>query len=552
MRAVLALAIAAFAVHAAPGPARAQPEIPRGRIVADTVPAPSLEGNLLGDSIRQPAFVYLPPGYDIESARLYPTIYLLHGVLDSPSVWVEPVYGGMTIRAVMDSLIAAGEIREAIVVMPNGRNAYGASGYMNSPVAGDWGDFIARDVVRHVDDTYRTIARADSRAITGHSMGGFGAIRLAMLHPDVFSVAWGMNPCCLCCVGKETPADPELWRRIAAYESPAAMWDALEEEGDIWPLVMAGFAALLSPDPDDPPLYFDPPYRVEDGRAVPTGALERWEAQLPLARVADHVADLHALRGLGFDSAFDDEFAHIPAGTRALSDTLEALGVPHVYELYEGDHRNRISERFPRRVLPWIDARLAETPAPEARVEGHTVLVDTWPPVAIELDEDLDYVGSSSFDLYDVAAAEQHVFVETEGSTVERLYWFQLEEVLPGSDHRYDYSDAPNRTPIGGHTFFDDARFGEAYALDDVDPEGDTVQVLALLGENGLRLPDPMMRLRLVTLDETRRRELLLIYLEGLPEGVSPADLEEDPAAWERVASGLRRRALEGMRVRRR
>ncbi|MDX1624104.1 MAG: alpha/beta hydrolase-fold protein [Gemmatimonadota bacterium] len=357
MRATVVLFVAAIAATSA-APLRAQPVPPQGRIVADTVPAPSLAGNLLGDPTRQPALVYLPPGYEEEPGRRYPTIYLLHGVLDSPSIWVEPVYQGMTIQAVMDSLIAVGEIRPAIVVMPSGHNAFGASGYMNSPVAGRWGDFIASDVVAHVDGTYRTVPRAGSRAITGHSMGGFGAIRLAMLHPDVFGVAWGMNPCCLCCLARDLPTDLELWRRMGTYGSAAEMWETLREEGDIWPLILAGFGTLLSPDVDEPPLYFEPPYRVEEGRLVGTGALEGWAEKLPLARAAEHVDALHALRGLAFDTAYGDEFAHIPVGTRAFSDTLEALGVAHVYEMYEGDHRNRMSERLPGRVLPWIDARL--------------------------------------------------------------------------------------------------------------------------------------------------------------------------------------------------
>ena len=151
---------------------------PIGRIVEVHIPAPSLAGNLLGDMERQAAFVYLPLGYEEEADLHYPVLYLLHGVLDSPEVWIEPVYDGMTIQATMDSLIAAGEIGPAIVVMPNGRNAYGGSYYANSPVSGNWADFIARDLVAHVDATYRTIPARESRAILGHSMGGLGAIRL--------------------------------------------------------------------------------------------------------------------------------------------------------------------------------------------------------------------------------------------------------------------------------------------------------------------------------------------------------------------------------------
>lgn len=348
------LCLAALTIAAA-APAQAQPA---GRVVADTVPAPSLAGNLLGDPTAQPAFVYLPPGYDAEPDRRYATIYLLHGILDGPRVWVEPVYDGMTIQAVMDSLIAVGEIRPAIVVMPNGSNAYGGSMYMNSTVGGGWGDFVARDLVAHVDAAYRTIAGAGSRAITGHSMGGLGAIRLAMHHPDVFSVAWAMNPCCLCCLGGETPADHPVWRTLPGLDSPAAMWRRLEGEGDYWPLIVASSGAAFAPDPDRPPLYFEPLYRVV-GDSVVASAGRSWESALPLAELDGRVDALRSLRGLALDSAFGDQFPHIIEGARAFSDSLEALGVPHLYEVYDGDHRNRMAERLPGRVLPWIDARLA-------------------------------------------------------------------------------------------------------------------------------------------------------------------------------------------------
>ena len=89
-------------------------------------------------------------------------------------------------------------------------------------------------------------------------------------------------------------------------------------------------------------------------------AREVWwyEAPLPLAILATHADALRSLRGLAFDTAFDDEFAHIPLATKTFSDSLEALEVPHVYEVYEGDHRNRMRERLATKILPWIDARL--------------------------------------------------------------------------------------------------------------------------------------------------------------------------------------------------
>ena len=333
------------------------PGPPAGRIVADTVPAPALAGNLLGDPTVQPAWVYLPPGYD-ESGRRYPVLYLLHGVLDDPSVWIEPAYQGMTVQATMDSLIGAGAVRPMIVVMPNGRNALGGSYYRNSPVTGRWGDFIARDLVRHVDARYRTLGLPGARAIAGHSMGGLGAIWAGMLHPDVFQVVYGMNPCCLCCLSAEQI--PEATRTLDAYPSIAALWEALEE-GDMWPLAVAGARAAFFPDSDRPPFYGDPDAvsGPEPAVAGPTG-----ERVYAVSRVADRAAALRSLEGLAFDSAFDDQFVHIPLSTAAFSDTLEAHGVPHVYEVYAGDHRNRMRERMATVVLPWISERLPD-PAPE-------------------------------------------------------------------------------------------------------------------------------------------------------------------------------------------
>jgi hypothetical protein len=142
------------------------------------------------------------------------------------------------------------------------------------------------------------------------------------------------------------------------FRSAEEMWAALEENRDIWPLILAGISAAFAPAPDAPPLYVELLATVVDGEVVATPAAERVAAALPLAHVAERVEALQSLRGLAFDTAFDDEFAHIPAATKAFSDSLEALEIPHVYEVYAGDHRNRMRERLATKILPWIDARL--------------------------------------------------------------------------------------------------------------------------------------------------------------------------------------------------
>ena len=134
------------------------------------IQAPSLKGNLLGDPTEQPAYVYLPPGYE-GSTKRYPTLYLLHGFTSNSSVWINGQYQGMRLQTLMDDLIKNGKVREMIVVAANGSNAYKGSFYANSVVTGNWEDFIVRDLVNYVDTNYRTSRRAESRGIAGHSMG---------------------------------------------------------------------------------------------------------------------------------------------------------------------------------------------------------------------------------------------------------------------------------------------------------------------------------------------------------------------------------------------
>src|SRR5438067_12746368 len=85
---------------------------------------------------------------------------------------------------------AEGAIAPMIIVIPNGQDAYLGSFYVNSVTAGNWEDYIARDVVAYVDSHYRTVAGAEGRGIAGHSMGGFGALNLGLKHPDVFAAVY--------------------------------------------------------------------------------------------------------------------------------------------------------------------------------------------------------------------------------------------------------------------------------------------------------------------------------------------------------------------------
>jgi len=157
----------------------------------------ALEGNLEGDSADRDVMVYLPPSYATERSRRYPVLFLLHGFTDDTDHWWGVVPHFVSVPASMDKALANGTAREMIVVMPNAFTRYYGSMYSSSVTTGDWERFIARDLVAYIDAHYRTLADVNSRGLAGHSMGGYGTIRIGMKYPDVFSSIYAMSPCCL-------------------------------------------------------------------------------------------------------------------------------------------------------------------------------------------------------------------------------------------------------------------------------------------------------------------------------------------------------------------
>jgi enterochelin esterase-like enzyme len=136
--------------------------------------------------------VYLPAGYEASAVR-YPVLYLLHGRGDSMSAWVR-------MKGTLDELIATGAIPPVIAVMPdapwsNRASYYVDSAYTKPPTPGRPVEtaFID-DLIPHVDSTYRTVAERGGRAVAGYSMGGYGAIRYSLAHPQLFTAAIVLSP----------------------------------------------------------------------------------------------------------------------------------------------------------------------------------------------------------------------------------------------------------------------------------------------------------------------------------------------------------------------
>jgi enterochelin esterase-like enzyme len=342
-------AVGAVGASGASGlPAQASPA---GRLVVDTIHSKAIEHNLYGDSPDRSLLVYLPPSYDVDAARRYPAVYLLHGFASTERSWVRG-YSGFNIRGAMDSLVAAGSAREMIIVMPNGRNRFDGSFYSNSTSAGNWDDFIARELVSYVDAKYRTIARPESRGLAGHSMGGYGTFAVGMRHAgDVYGALYSLSGCCT--RFSRAPPRPETWDPVFALTS----LDSAARLG-FFPKVNLALAAAFSPNPANAPLYVDLPYAKTEGALTLVEAVfETWRANAPYDMIPRYRDKLLRLRGLAFDVGTGDALVP-PASLAELDSAFTRAGVKHTFETYDGDHVNRIGLRMVTRVLPFFSQTL--------------------------------------------------------------------------------------------------------------------------------------------------------------------------------------------------
>ncbi len=347
-----------------------------GRVMEVDIPAPSLTGNMLGDPAVQPITVYLPPGYESLEAKRYPVIYLLHGFNGTNRTWMidsemledgslpATLGGDYAVEGKLksdriDAIIAGGTIPEVIIVAPNGRNAYKHSFYVNSPVTGNWEDYLVADVVGYVDAHFRTLPEPGSRGIAGHSGGANGALYLAMRNADVFGSVYAMSPCCsgpdFSLPTFDSPDSgqlPAFWQdvftRTAELESTEDLPPVSHDRpADFYVNAELAAAAAYAPNPDRPPLFADPLYELEDGELTRNpSAFERRRSGSIYHMIEPYEDALRSLNGILIDYG-EHEMEALVGGNASFAKSLAERGIPFELEVYaDGDHGNLVTERF--------------------------------------------------------------------------------------------------------------------------------------------------------------------------------------------------------------
>jgi hypothetical protein len=332
-----------------------------GRIDENVISSELLRGNPLGDPHERPLPVYLPPGYDTEPDRRYPSVYVIQGYTGHVAMWRNRSPYRQPFPEAADSVFARGEAPPAIVVYVDAWTAYGGSQFVDSPGTGRYHSYLCDEVVPWVDARYRTLPDAAHRAIMGKSSGGFGAMITPMLRPDLFG-ALATHAGDSLYEYSYIPEFPKAIRHLRKYDGDIGRWwddfrarvsFTQEEDQDL--LMLLGVAACFSAREDGTvELPFDPA----------TGVLrpEVWQKWLDWdpVRMAPRYGDvLRSLRAIWIDAGTRDEW-FLDIGAGAFRAALLEAGVSEDvirFELFDAGHMG-IDYRYPLS-LAWLCQRIS-------------------------------------------------------------------------------------------------------------------------------------------------------------------------------------------------
>ena len=338
-------------------------EKPAGRFEELTLESEALRDNALGDPWQRPLWVYLPPGYDDDPARRYPSIYLIQGLTGQLDAWRNRSAFRRNFPELADELFASGGAPACVLVWVDCWTSLGGSQFLDSPATGRYHTYLCEEVRRFVDERYRTLDAPAHRGIAGKSSGGYGAMVTPMLRPDLFGglathAGDALFEACY------LPEMRECARALRdGYEgSFERFWEdfrgrpAFTKESDAALMNMWCMAACYSAD-DDGTVHL--PFDPDTGR-LDDAVWAHWLAWDPVRMVPHHADALLGLKAIYIDAGKRDEY-YLDLGAEAFRRALAGAGVTDVrFELFDGKHGS-IEYRYPL-ALAYLAERLAPAP----------------------------------------------------------------------------------------------------------------------------------------------------------------------------------------------
>jgi len=313
-----------------------------GQVVLEEFESEVLRGNPAGDPHVRIVPVYLPPSYGADRARRFPVTYVLAGFTGRGRSLLNDNPWSPALPERMDLLIARGACEEMILVLPDCFTRYGGSQYLNSSATGRYEDHLVQELVPHVDRAYRTLPGRAHRGVMGKSSGGYGALVLAMRHPEVFGAVASHSGDVYFeyCYRGDVPKFCSQVQEAGGLVAWLKAFDARPQKKheELMALNILAMAAAYSPNPGTAPLGIDLPCDLESG-AFREDVWRRWLEHDPLRMIERHAESLRAARLVYLDCGTRDEF-HLHHGARLLSRRLAALGIAHEHEEFPDGHMN--------------------------------------------------------------------------------------------------------------------------------------------------------------------------------------------------------------------
>jgi hypothetical protein len=318
-----------------------------------------LTGNPLGDPAHRPLWVYLPPGVERDHPKPLPSVYLIQGYSGQIDQWANRAMFEPTFLERLDHMFATGGCPDAVVVMVDAWTSYGGSQFLDSASTGPYMSYLCDEVVQFVDDRYPTLADRDHRGLTGKSSGGYGAMVVPMLRPDVFGALAShagdalFETCYLLDFPKAARALREHFEgSFDVFFERLAAADHFEFDRFAPPLEAYGYAACYSPDPAAPGKALLP-FEIETGR-LNDDVWSQWLEWDP-GRMAPARADaLRSMRRIYLDAGKSDEY-FLDLGATAFAREVEKAGATCTLELFEGTHGG-LTYRYPGAIRELVTA----------------------------------------------------------------------------------------------------------------------------------------------------------------------------------------------------